>query len=334
MTHKAPFSQRIFLLVILLALLLTACELPASPVTRAEVRADTAATQAAFVVQTIIVRASLTPTPSPSPAPSITPTPTIVPTGTPTLDPNSLSSLQVTAQPGLELYLHPDIPDYIFQIDPALWQKDPSGSTSNLFHTSIDNCQILSVPGHGLGAPERQLWEDYGRFRWEIMDYGSWAYVVPVLGSGVTNESSFLQLNGYDQSKCRSAEEGILSDLMTRSEALGAVPMALFQSPTPRPPLDNFSCPDTPDTRLRVGDTVAVITNGLWLRSEPRVDDSTQIRKLLRYVPYLIQITGGPVCEQYVYWQVDVSTFGEGSETIQGWLAEGDLEEYYLMTVK
>jgi hypothetical protein len=38
------------------------------------------------------------------------------------------------------------------------------------------------------------------------------------------------------------------------------------------------------------------------------------------------------VCtEKYVYWKVSVGIIGEGSpEPVTGWMAEGDLNEYYL----
>jgi hypothetical protein len=178
------------------------------------------------------------------------------------------------------------------------------------------------------------LWQDFGRFRWEILDYGVNAYAVPVMGGGVTGGSSFLNLQGYNLPDCRKEQETILATLMTRAEAAGDLPLVLFRSPTPRPALEGFSCPNTPPVRLRTGAQVAVITDGLWLRSAPQADESTKIKKFLRNAPVNIRIVDGPVCEKYVYWQVEISTFGEASETTRGWLAEGDLQEYYLMSVR
>lgn len=300
------------------------------------------ATQAAFFVQTELYRPTRTATPLPTLTPTQTPaaasaTPFL--TGSETPLPDSTqgnTAVQVTAQPGLALYTHPDIPDYVFQIDPGIWVKDPSGKTANLVNKMMAGCRIESVPGHGLAAPKRLLWQDFGRFRWEVMDYGSNAYVVPVSGRGVSDQGSnnFLNLAGYSLPACRSAQEQMLSALMTRQEAAGGIPYTLFQSPTPRPALEGFRCPNTPPARLRVGDQVSVITDGLWLRSAPQADESTKLSKYLRYAPVFIRVVNGPVCEKYVYWQVEVSTFGEASVTTQGWLAEGDPTEYYLVAVK
>lgn len=274
-------------------------------------------------------------TPSQTPAPaSATPTPAGSETPTAGETPGD-QAVQVTAQPGLRLYTHPDIPDYVFQIDPGRWVKDPSGKTANLVNKLMAGCRIEAVPGHGLAAPKRLMWQDFGRFRWEVMDYGSNAYVVPVIGRGVSDQGmNFLNLAGYALPACQSDQEQVLSNIMTRQEAAGGLAYTLYQSPTPRPALDGFSCPNTPPARLRVGDYVSVITDGVWLRSAPKADDSNKIGKYLRFAPVFIRVINGPVCEKYVYWQVEVSTFGEASVSTQGWMAEGDPSEYYIVAVK
>lgn len=307
------------------------------------------ATEAAFLVQTEIARPTRTPTsivtdtPWPSQTPNwASPTAILLISGTPTSSVTTsadstptIPSIRVTAQPGLVYFTHPAIPDYVFQIDPNHWRKALDGENAVLIHKTIMGCAIESVPGHGLAAPKRLIWQDLGLFRWEIFDYGVNAYAVPALGSGVTDGgNSFLNLQGYNVPDCRKEQETILANMMTRSEAVGELSLAPFQSPTPRPALEGFSCPNTPPARLRIGDQVTVITDGVWLRSAPQADDSTKIRKLLRNAPVNIRIVDGPVCEKYVYWQVEINTFGEASETTRGWLAEGDLQEYYLMPVK
>lgn len=144
---------------------------------------------------------------------------------------------------------------------------------------------------------------------------------------------SFLERQDYNRAACRATQEEALSNLMLVSEAQGQVSLAPFQSPTPRPALEGFSCPNTPPA-LRIGDYVSVVTDGLWLRSEPRAADNTRVRKFLHYAPNMIRFIGGPVCEKYVYWQVQVVEFGEPGITTQGWLVEGDPQETYLVTVK
>lgn len=324
-------------LLCLLALLLSACSLPTPPTNQAAQQSQSAATQAALAVQTEIARPSPTLTPSPTHTP-------ILPSATPLQAANSTPGPgatqpspggRVTALPGLELISFPDVPDYVFQADPARWSLDSTGTISSLVHKTIANCRIDSVPGRGLGPPQRYLWQDLGRFRWEILDYGSTALIDPVFGNGIgAGHGSFLELKGYNLTACRAAQEKILANLMTSREAAGEIPFGLYASPTPRPALEGFSCPNTPTTRLRVGDWVSVITDGLWLRSAPRADQSTKMTSFLRYAPVMIRIIAGPVCEKYVYWQVEVNTFGEGGTTTQGWLAEGDPQEYYIAPVK
>ena len=130
----------------------------------------------------------------------------------------------------------------------------------------------------------------------------------PIRGIGVSDQgNNFLHLQGYNLAGCRRDQEKILIELMLRGEAAGEYSYTPFSSPTPRPALAGLDCPLSPPSRLRVGDVVSVITNGLWLRSEPRADKSTQVRQFLRYPPVMIRITGGPVCEKFVYWQVEIS---------------------------
>ena len=324
------------ILVILIVLQLSACGLFAAPVSQQTPRPNDASTQAAHIVETEIARPSRTPTPPATQTP-IPPSPTSAEGATLTAlaaSPTHTPGIRITALPGLELYVHPDIQDYVFQIDPAKWESDPQGS-SDLVHQSIANCAVNSVSGSGLGPPERLFWQDLGRFRWEIMEYGTWAYAVPIQGTGVSDQgNSFLRLPGFNRAACRSDQEEILENLMLRGEAGGEYAFTPFSSPTPRPALQGFDCPNAPPTRRRVGDVVSVITNGLWFRSEPRADKSTEVRQFMRYPPVYIRVVGGPVCEKFVYWEVEVTTFGEAGVTTQGWLAEGDAEDYFLEPVK
>jgi len=328
MKNRTVSHARSFPLLTLVTLLLTACALPARPVAQAQ---NAQATQAAYLVQTALARPTGTHTPLPTLPPTQTPVP---PSATPRFSATPTQPvIRVTARPGLELYSHPDIPDYVFQIDPALWAPDPG--SADLVHQAIAGCRIEAAPGRGLGPPERLFWQDFGRFRWEILDYGTWAYARPIVGAGLAdNQNSFLVLQDYHRATCRGDQEDVLANLMTQSEAEGWIDYARYQSPTPRPALEGLDCPNTPPARLRVGDDVSIVTDGLWLRSEPRADNSTKVRQFLRYPPYRVRVIGGPVCETYVYWQVEVSAFGEEGETLQGWLAEGDPREYYLIPVQ
>jgi hypothetical protein len=322
-------------------LLLTACQPPALRGSRAAQQIDAGATQAAYAVQTAIVRASDTPTATVAPTASATPitlesAATATPTTGDAAGTPSPGEVRVTAAPGLQFYTNPDVAQYVFQIDPALWQKDPGGETSNLVHQSLSDCRIEAVPGHGLGPPERLTWEDHGRFRWEVMDYGKHAFVFPILGGGLNGaDGSFLDLVGYNQPGCRSDQMDVLDHLMTSDEAGGAAVYAPFASPTPRPALEGYDCPNTVAARLRVGDEIQVVTDGLWLRSAPQADEGSKVRKYSRGAPQSMRVIGGPQCGKYTYWQVEISDFGEGNATTtQGWFAEGDASEYYLAPVR
>ncbi len=86
---------------------------------------------------------------------------------------------------------------------------------------------------------------------------------------------------------------------------------------------------NAPQQRLKVGDNATVLTSS-YLRTEPRWDEKTRIRLVSPAEKLTIQITGGPVCAiynqgEYSYWQVELSN-GKN-----GWMAEGDLKEYYLV---
>ena len=87
-------------------------------------------------------------------------------------------------------------------------------------------------------------------------------------------------------------------------------------------------CHYAPAQRLKVGDTATILSSS-YLRTEPRWDEKTRIRLVSPTEKLTIKITGGPVCAiynkgEYSYWQVDLSN-GK-----KGYMAEGDLTEYYL----
>ena len=317
-----------FIFEIILVLLLAACA-PIQTATRAP---DVTATQAAIAVQTVIAEpsrtATLPATQTPLPAsPMAVATPTAQATSAP---------IPVTPLPGMQLYTFKDNLDYVLQIDPTYWRVDANSVYPTLIHQKVAGCSVFIEPGHGMASPIKQYWNDLGRFHWEILDYGKFAFARPVQGGGLNAEGggSYLHLQGFNQTACSEEQFQLLKNLMTPLEAEGKLPYSVFASPTPRPPLEGFACPNTPPTRLRVGDRITVVTDAVFLRSSPKADATNQIGKYAQYPGVMIKVTDGPVCDKYVYWKVDVSTFGEGNQTISGWLAEGDLKEYYLEAVR
>lgn len=146
----------------------------------------------------------------------------------------------------------------------------------------------------------------------QIADVNGWEIHAITSELGITDASSTIHLIDW------------IDPLPVSFEGLTSLP-----SPTPEPV---FSCPNAPSTRLHVGDTARItFTDGKTtrLRSAPEAGDNG-IANLPEGTEF--EIVGGPVCyprpgrsDAYVYWQVSVSS---GDKT--GWLAEGDLNGYYL----
>jgi len=94
-----------------------------------------------------------------------------------------------------------------------------------------------------------------------------------------------------------------------------------------------FACPNVPPIRVAVGDRARVtFTDGLPLRvrSSPEVvagNVTTQIPE-----GTVFTITDGPVCAKipnstnyYVFWKIELE-----DKSARGWVAEGDLEKYFI----
>ena len=146
----------------------------------------------------------------------------------------------------------------------------------------------------------------------QLADVNGWEVRAITSELGITDASSKIHLIDW------------IDPLPTSFEGLTSLP-----TPTPEPV---FSCPNAPPTRLHVGDTARItFTDGKTtrLRSAPEAGDNG-IANLPEGTEF--EIIGGPVCyprpgrsDAYVYWQVSVSPGGK-----TGWLAEGDLNSYYL----
>jgi hypothetical protein len=235
----------------------------------------------------------------------------------------------ITLEPGLTLFTHPEIPEFVFPADSTLWEQAPTTGYAWAFlaHKRLPECSISAVPGRGIGAPQRvQRWQ-LGRLQWFIFDDGHTA-----LASIEQPTYLYLDLLGLDNAECRADQQAVMEKVLLADEVSGKVAVNPLPTATQRPPLPGFECPNTPPTRLRVGDIVHIITDDLWLRSAPRPTDDTEVKTYDRTAPVFIQVLDGPVCgEKFVYWQVSVGLIGEGSpDPITGWFAEGDLREYYL----
>lgn len=115
-------------------------------------------------------------------------------------------------------------------------------------------------------------------------------------------------------------------------EALPAFTVTIASIPTPTAE-PQFSCPNAPRIRMRVGDAARItFTDGAstLLRSKPEAGDNV-VDKLPEGTEF--EIIGGPVCyprpgrnDSYVYWEILVASRNNRT----GWVAEGDLNGYYI----
>ncbi len=80
------------------------------------------------------------------------------------------------------------------------------------------------------------------------------------------------------------------------------------------------ACEGAPVSRIRLGDQIGVITDAVRIRSTPPDGEIIEVV----YENFAATVTGGPTCaNSYLWWQIDLP------DGRQGWVAEGDLNEYY-----
>jgi len=100
------------------------------------------------------------------------------------------------------------------------------------------------------------------------------------------------------------------------------------ETPTATPTV--FACQKAPNVRVKVGDMAKVIQATTRLRSKPEVNDNNIIFLLAERDE--LEIVDGPICSPrpgrsdfYVFWKVIVP-----SRSLEGWVAEGDSNYYYI----
>ncbi len=310
--QKQPIcsSLKLFALAIIL---LSACQtVPQSQTSTAGVSPTPTQTALPSVTQIPSPTRTVTPTPIPSEA--------VDPTGAPTL----------TLPPNQVYFFNGDTPDFVFPADPGLWeQRKPANNPYEILtHRTLPGCEINAVPGRGIGTPRKLLRWQLGRLNWLVYDYGQSALASIDEPLGI-----FLELRGHSDAECRAAQQAVLAEVLLTAEMEGTVAYNPLPTSTPRQPPGGFSCPGAPPSRLRVGDVVHLISDDVWLRSAPRAEESTRLTQLSSTNPYMLSIIDGPVCAgKYVYWQVQYDLIGgpPSEDATTGWLAEGDLQEYYL----
>jgi dipeptidyl aminopeptidase/acylaminoacyl peptidase len=128
-----------------------------------------------------------------------------------------------------------------------------------------------------------------------------------------------------------SSDVGAVAEVIGWSDPIPDIVNTMTILPTPAPP-PAFDCPNAPRTRLQVGNTARTsYSDGTptRLRSKPEVNGNV-VDNLPEGTEF--EIVDGPVCAlrpqgkgSFVYWQVNIP-----SRKVEGWIAEGDLDGYYI----
>jgi hypothetical protein len=257
----------------------------------------------------------LPPSATPTQAPSRTPSPTISPTPGPT----------IAVPEGVEVVQHAAAPGYVFVFDPEEWQvenaEDPA--TNFLVNQNIRDCTVNIAPEESPGELLQYYPRIIGRQGWLVEGYEETTFYI--------HEDLKLELSTPEDDDCILAQAIILADVLTEDEFNGAPARTPAVQPTERPTPEGFTCEGALPSRLRVGDRVLIVAGTLWLRSEPRVDEETEIRFFQQYTPVEIILTGGPECaDESIFWEVSVSELAEGGQTFTGWMAENNTDLYFL----
>jgi len=323
--NNSKNSIPLFIFAVMVILLLAACqpaETPAGTATPsthpAEVTVAALQTENANLETQVAMVAEPTqelPPPTTIPTDTRTPTPRATDTPGPT----------ISVPEGVSTTTHLEAPGYVFVYDPEVWVVESAETQSDDFlaHIEISNCTINLAPE----TPPGELIQYYpriiGRQGWLVEGYEEITYY--------THKDLKLDLSVSEDEDCILAQVTVLAELMTEDEFNGAPARTPAVQPTQRSTPQDFTCDDALPSRLQVGDRALIIAGTLWLRSEPLIDEETEIRFFQQYTPVEIQVTDGPVCvEDSVFWEVTVIEIIEGGQTYTGWMAESSGEIYFL----
>ena len=188
------------------------------------------------------------------------------------------------------------------------WQRDENDGRL-LHHASLDGCSFVIKTGseYNPAAPVVVI----GGYTWlkSTTSAGNSSIYVLMLSNQATG-ALLLQL-GSDMATCEQAGESLLTTLQFSSEYANA-----------------GKCKNAPQPRLQVGGGARLLSQ-TYLRDAPFWSEETLIRLLNPEEGQSVEILQGPVCVlnaggETANWKVQLSS-GES-----GWLAEGDLYQYYL----
>lgn len=256
-----------------------------------------------------------TPEPTATEMPTFTPPPTFSPTPGPT----------ITVPEGLETVSHASAPGFIFSYDPALWRVNDAVDPTRdfLVNRNQAQCKVNIAP-----APAA---ENLVTYYPEYLGRRGWLVQQDLDNTYLTHKDLTVQLLFNENADCLAFQEDLLAGVYSQAELSGAPAATPVATPTVRPTPGGFVCQGALPPRLEQGDRVLIITGALWLRSEARVDEETQLQLFTQSTPAEITVTGDPVCvEGVVYFPVSVQEFGPTGELLTGWMAESGNQTYYL----
>ena len=253
------------------------------------------------------------------------PTPTQADTKTSIPSPTATPGPTITVPEGVTTTTHIEAPGYVFAFDPEVWTDDSAAvdSVNFLVHNEISGCTINLAPD----SPPGELLQNYpriiGRQGWLVEGYEETTFYI--------HKDLSLELSLSEDDDCILAQVDVLAGVVTEDEFGGSPARTPAVQPTQRPTPQGFTCEEALPPRLQTGDQALIIAGTLWLRSEPLVDEETEIRFFQQYSPVEIQIMDGPICvDDSIFWEVTVKENIEDGEIFTGWMAESGGEIYFL----
>ena len=217
---------------------------------------------------------------------------------------------------------------YILYYDPEVWsERNPIDCTTGymgytLEHNILHRCYIEAFQFSYDGSVhfhDPVLRYINGR-NWMESKYGVLTYL------GDNNlQLSFGDSDMRENPECRKAMEAVLGTLHVEGES--TIKETQFPTYTPTPV---YVCPNAPKVIHSVGYSTYTLTSVL-LRSSPEKRGDNIIAHLKPETE--ISISDGPVCGPYdggAYSYFYVTIHSGDYVGLEGWLAEGDLQQYYM----
>ncbi len=247
------------------------------------------------------------------------PTATLVPTLSPTPGPT------ISVPEELETITHALSPTFVLAYDPNLWRLEDAVDPSMdfLVNRNMAQCKV--------NIATQPLSENLVTYYPELIGRRGWLVQQDTENTYYTHQDLTVKLIYNENADCLAFQRELLSTVYSLEEVSGAPASTPVATPTIRPTPDGFVCEGALPPRLESGDRVMIVTAALWLRSEARIDEETQLKLLPLNIPAEITVTGEQVCvDGTIFYPVTVQEFVVGAEPVTGWVAESGNNVYYL----